>query len=329
MKWYVARRLAWTLLATFIIFSFTFGLLMASPNPEATAQAFQAAQEGGDVQEAQDLVEESRGEDRPVHEQYIDFLVSIYTLDWGTSFMYDGQSVTSVIGDAWIYSAMVVLPATFLAVILGFGIGIYSATHQYTKTDYAATSFAFAGISLPNFWFAIILILIFGIQLQWLPVSFDSQVIVDHGIFSLHNVEQLILPVTVLATAAIASEMRYARAEALEYVRSEWVKVARAKGVDEGRITYRHIFRPSLVPLITVLLGDLVGIIFASAYVIEVIFGIPGLGLISYNALIQQDTPLVLATILIPVVIAVIGNLLQDIAYTMLDPRIDYEEAET
>ena len=128
----------------------------------------------------------------------------------------------------------------------------------------------------------------------------------------------------VLSTSAIASEMRYARAESLEYVHAEFVKTARAKGLSENEVTVRHIFRPAMVPLITILVGDILGLLFAGAYVIEYIFQIPGLGLISYNAIIQQDTPLVLATVLIPVFIAIIGNLIQDICYTMLDPRIEF-----
>ena len=319
MAWYIGRRFIWALIATVIILTVTFLLMAASPNPETSTIAFEAAQAGYDVDEAVELHEAQRGEDRALFEQYVDFMVSMFTLDWGNSFTYN-TDVMSVIANAWVYSAMVVIPGTILAVVLGFGIGLYSATNQYTKTDYAATFFAFFGISLPNFWFAIILILVFGVWFGVLPISYNT----DNPMFSMANVANLILPITVLATAAIASEMRYARAEALEYVRAEFVKTARAKGISERRVMIRHIFRPAMVPLITILIGDLVGIIFASTYIIEVIFGIPGLGLVSYNALIRFDTPVVLATTLIPVFIAVLGNLAQDIAYTMLDPRIDY-----
>lgn len=321
MTWYIGRRLVWALIASWIILSVTFGFLIASPNPEASAASFQAAQQGGgDPSEARERIEKIRGEDRPLHEQYIDYMVSMYTFDWGTSFTY-GEDVKETIADSWIYSAIIVIPSTIIAIVIGFAIGVYSSTHQYTKTDYAATFFAFFGISLPNFWFAIMLMMVFAVMLQWLPVSYDSTV----PFWSLEHLKYLLLPVVVLTTAAIASEMRYARAETLEYVNAAWTKTARAKGLSEGKLTYRHIFRPALVPLITILIGDLVGIIFATAYIVEVIFQIPGLGLISYNALVRQDTPLVLATTLIPVFIAIIANLLQDIAYTVLDPRITYE----
>lgn len=320
MTWYISRRALWALIASFIIMSVTFGFLAASPDPTASTVAFDAAQEGGDPQEAVETYEATRGEDRPLFEQYTDFMYSMYTLDWGNSFMYD-TDVLTVIADAWIYSAVIVIPSTILAVLIGFGVGLYSSTHQYTKTDYAATFAAFFGISVPNFWLAIMLILIFAVILGWFPASYDTSV----PFWSLEHLHQLILPLFVLTTAAIASEMRYARAETLEYVNAEWTKTARAKGVSEWRIMFRHIFRPATPVLITILVADFVGIIFATSYVIEVIFGIPGLGLVSYNAIINQDTPLVLATTLIPVIIAILGNLLQDVLYTVLDPRISYE----
>ena len=118
--------------------------------------------------------------------------------------------------------------------------------------------------------------------------------------------------------------MRYARAEALEYVEAEFVKTAKAKGVDERTIVLKHVFRPAAVPLATILVGDLLGIIFVGSYLIEVVFGIPGLGLLSFKAITNQDTALVFGTVFVPTFLAIIGNLAQDIAYVVLDPRIDY-----
>ena len=321
MVWYVARRLCWAFLASLLILTVTFGLLAASPDPQASQAALDAAQSGEDPEAAQQLLDERRGTDRSLTSQYVDYVVGMYTLDWGQSFLYE-EDVTSVIGDAWVYSAMIVVPATIVAVLVGFTIGIYSATHQYSRLDYVATAIAFFGISVPNFWLAIMLILFFVVVVP-VPelVAYDT----SNPLLSWANVANLILPIFVLTTAAVASQMRYARAEALEYVEAEFVKAARAKGVDEPTLTYRHVFRPSLVPLVTILIGDLVGIIFATAYVVEYIFGIPGLGLLSYNAIVNGDTPLVLATTLIPVFVAILGNLAQDVAYTVLDPRIDYE----
>lgn len=320
MAWYVTRRVIWAGIAVFVILTVTFGLLAASPDPQASAAAIQAAQAGDDPGAAQERIAQLRGEDRPVTEQYVDFMVSMFTLEWGDSYVYN-EPVLGVIADAWVYSAVVVVPSTIIAVAAGFTIGVYSATHQYTKTDYAATFVAFFGISVPNFWLAIMLVLLFGVSLEWLPVTYDTQA----SFWSLEHVKSVLLPIVVLTTSAIASQMRYARAECLEYVDAAWTKTARAKGVDERQVTVRHIFRPALVPLTTILVADLVGIIFATAYVVEVIFQIPGLGLMSYNAILRGDTPMVLATTMIPAFIVIVANLFQDIAYTVLDPRISYE----
>jgi peptide/nickel transport system permease protein len=228
------------------------------------------------------------------------------------------------IAEAYPYSLMYFLPATVVSLILGYGIGLYSATHQYTASDYLGTFVAFFGISIPNFWFGIMLILVFGVELGWLPTFFQTGVVRRFGAFSIENARQLILPVIVLSTAAMAANMRYARAEALEYVHAEFVRTARAKGASDWRVLLRHIFRPALVPLTTILVGDVLAVLFAGAYITEVVFQIPGLGQLSYRAIVQQDTPLVLATTLIPVFLAIVGALLQDVAYTLLDPRIDY-----
>jgi peptide/nickel transport system permease protein len=260
-----------------------------------------------------------RGLDRPVHVQYLDFLTNMVTLDWGWSET-RSQPVTTAILESIPYSMMYAVPSLILSTILGIAIGLYSATHQYTKADYAATFFAFFGLSIPDFWFAIILLVVFGSVLGWVPILFDP----NAALLSLANLKQLILAIVVLTLSSIAGLMRYSRAEALEYVQAEFVKTARAKGVDERTVLYKHIFRPASVPLATILVGDLLTIVLASSYLIEVVFGIPGLGLLSFQAIVEQDTPLVLGTVLVPTFLVIMGNLAQDIAYTVLDPRIDY-----
>lgn len=319
MRWYVARRIAWAVVAAYIVLTITFGLLVVAPDAGAAQIAFQAAQGGESTEAAVEAYQARRGLGEPLWERYTNYMVNMATFDWGWSDT-RSQPVTEAILNAYPYSLMYGVPSVIISTIVGFGIGLYSATHQYTKTDYVATFFGFFGLSIPNFWFGIILLIVFGAWLGWVPILFDPNV----PVFSWANVRQLILPVIVLTTAAIASEMRYARAEALEYVQAEFVKTARAKGANEWRVLLRHILRPALVPLSTILVGDILGLILTASLLVEVVFGIPGWGRLSYDAIIQQDTALVLGTILIPVFISLIGNLLQDIAYTVFDPRIDY-----
>ncbi|KAB1188860.1 MULTISPECIES: ABC transporter permease [Haloferax] len=319
MHWYVARRVAWAVVATYLILTITFGLLAVAPGDGQTAFAFEAASEGGDVDEARETFDEITGRDEPLLTRYTNYMVNMATFNWGWSFTRN-QTVMDALASAYPYSLMYAVPATLISIVFGYGIGLYSATHQYTLTDYLGTFTAFFGISIPNFWFGIMLILVFAVDLGWLPSYYQT----GRGIWTLANAKQLVLPIIVLSTGAIAGNMRYSRAEALEYVHADFVKTARAKGADDWRVLVRHIFRPALVPLMTILVADILGLLFAGAYITEVVFQIPGLGLLSYRAIIQQDTALVMATTLVPVFIAIVGNLVQDIAYTVLDPRIDY-----
>jgi peptide/nickel transport system permease protein len=319
MRWYVVRRLLWAGFATFVILSATWALLTALPNQTVAQLQFQAAQSGGSAEAAAEAFRESRGLDRPLYVQYADYMSNMLTLNWGWSES-RSQTVMAAILEAIRFTAIYSVPTTVLSILIGLAIGLYSATHQYTATDYAATTFAFFGVAIPNFWFAIILLLVFGVQLGWVPVVFDSSA----PVFSLAMAEQLVLPVVVLVTSTIAGIMRYSRAEALEYVEAAFVKTARAKGAGELRVLSRHVLRPAAVPLVTILLGDILTIFLASSYLVEVVFGIPGLGQLSWEAILAQDTALVLGTTLVFTFIAVVGNLLQDVAYTVLDPRIDY-----
>ena len=319
MAGYIGKRVAWAVVASFLILTVTFILLRITPNPQLASVQLEAAQSGADAEEAVEAYRIQRGLDDPVYVQYFDYLRNMATLDWGWSET-NSMPVTQAIAEAIPYSLMYAVPSLLLSTVLGLVIGLYSATHQYTKKDYAATFFAFFGLSIPDFWFAIILLVIFGSFLNWVPILFDPNV----AVFSFANAQQLVLPVVVLTLSSIAGLMRYSRAEALEYVEAEFVKTARAKGVSERRVLYRHIFRPASVPLATILVGDLLTIVLASSYLIEVVFGIPGLGKLSFDAIVNQDTELVLGTVLVPAFLVIISNLAQDIAYTVLDPRIDY-----
>lgn len=321
MAWYITRRVLWSVLAVWVILTITFGLIYVTPDAGLADFQFQMSMAGSDPDEAAAIYERIRGTDRPAFEQYRDYMMNFVTFNWGWSNM-RSQTVMDVLQTAYPYSLMYGVPSVIISTVLGLFIGLYSATHQYTRADYAATFFAFFGLSIPNFWFAIILLVIFGVFLGWVPIYYRTGV----PTWSLENARQLILPVIVLTTASIAGMMRYARAEALEYVNATFVKTAKAKGASSRTILYKHIFRPAAVPLSTILVSDLLSIIFVAAYLVEVVFAIPGLGYVSYQAIINRDTSVVLATVLIPAFIAILGNLMQDIIYTVLDPRIDFDD---
>jgi peptide/nickel transport system permease protein len=319
MKWYITRRLLWTVVATFIILSITWLLLVLTPNQQVAQLQFQAAMGGGDPQEVAEAIEQQRGLNRPLLDRYVDYMTNMASLNWGWSTS-RSQPVIEAIMEAIPYTMMYSVPWTILSVTIGLSIGLYSATHQYSRFDYTATFVAFFGYAIPNFWFGIILLVVFGVHLNMIPILFDPNV----AVFSVANAKQLIAPVFVLTTGSLAALARYSRAEALEYVEATFTKTARAKGASDNRILLFHILRPASVPLSTILVADLLGLFIANSYLVEVVFGIPGLGQLTFKAIQSQDTALVLGTTLIGVLIAVVGNLLQDVAYTVLDPRIDY-----
>jgi peptide/nickel transport system permease protein len=321
MGWYVVRRVVFAFFVTFTIVSITWGLLSAAPNPEVRQASTQAALEGGNPAEARENARQRLGLDRPAWERYVDYVVSIYTLEWGWSDT-RSQPVTDAIANSLYYTVQYSVPWTILTVLIGPLVGLYSAANQYSWRDHVATGFAFFGYAIPNFFFGIVLLLVFGVELGWIPVIYNTQV----PVFSVENIIQLTIPIFVLVTGSVGGITRVARNEAAEYVNSDFVKTARAKGVSVYRIYFQHVLRPTLVPVSTTLVSQLLALFTGASLLVEVVFGIPGLGRLLYNAVLSQDTSVVLGTTLFFTFVATIGNLIQDITYTVLDPRIDFSE---
>ena len=318
---YVALRVLWAVAVSFVIVTITFLLMAAAPNPAIQEAATQAALEGGDPQQAAERERALRGLDEPLHVRYVDFLENVYTLEWGWSDQ-RSQPVTEALGEAIFYTAQYSIPWTILTVLIGPLVGVYSAANMYSWRDHAATAFAFFGYAIPNFFFGIVLLLLFGVHLEWIPVVYRT----DVATFSLANARQLALPVFVLVTGSIGAVMRVSRNESAEFRTAAFMKTAKAKGVSPFRAYAYHVMRPTLVPLSTTLVSQLLAIFLGSSLLVEVVFGIPGLGRLTFDALVAQDTNLVLGTTLAFTFVAVIGNLLEDLAFTLLDPRISYDD---
>jgi peptide/nickel transport system permease protein len=304
-----------------VITTITFLLLSAAPNPDVQQAATQAALQGGDPTEATERARELRGLDEPIHVRYFDYIQSVYTLDWGWS-QSRSQPVVEAVANALYYTAQYSIPWTILTVILGPLVGVYSAANMYSWKDHAATGFAFFGYAIPNFFFGIILLLIFGVWLEVIPVVYNTGV----PVFSVENAIQLAIPVFVLVTGSIGAIMRVSRNESAEFQNAEFMKTAKAKGVSPFRAYAYHVMRPTLVPLSTTLVGQLLALFLGSSLLVEVVFGIPGLGRLTFNALTAQDTNLVLGTTLFFTFVAVVGNLIEDLVFTVLDPRISYDD---
>lgn len=318
---YVSARVVWAAVVSMIIVTITFLLLSFAPNPSVQEAATQAALQGGDPAAAAERERELRGLNEPLHVRYLDFLQSVYTLDWGWAES-RSQPVTEALYEGLYYTVQYSVPWTILTVLLGPLVGVYSAANMYSWKDHVATGFAFFGYAIPNFFFGIILLLIFGVWLDVIPVVYDTSV----PVFSVDNAIQLTIPVFVLVTGSIGATMRVSRNESAEFQNADFMKTAKAKGVSPLRAYAYHVMRPTLVPLSTTLVGSLLALFLGSSLLVEVVFGIPGLGRVTFNALVAQDTSLVLGSTLVFTFLAVIGNLVEDLVFTVLDPRISFDD---
>lgn len=298
----------------------TFVMLRLGPTSPADKYLANMSARTQDPSQVIAAVEARYGLDKPIYEQYVNYIINLARGDWGWSFS-TSMPVMRLIQRHWIYSFQLILLSMLFSSSLGILIGIYSAVKQYTKTDYLATFFSFIGISIPNFWLGIMLILLFSVQLGWFKTYYDTGL----AMFSLANLKALVLPVITLGTGMMAGYTRYARSATLDNLRKDFVRTARAKGLPERVVIGKHVLRNAILPIITIIMFDLSGVVFGGAYLTEIIFGIPGLGRISFNAIFANDYPVVVTITLIGATIILLTNLATDIVYTWLDPRIRYD----
>jgi len=320
MRNYIIRRLLYALVIAWGVVTATFTLLRIGPSSPADKYLANMAASGRDVSQIIAAIEARYGVDQPIYKQYIDYVVNLFQGDWGWSFG-TSMPVLELIKTHWVYSFQLILLSVLFAAFLGILIGIYSAVRQYSKTDYLATFFSFIGISIPNFWLGVMLILIFSVKLGVFKTYYDTGL----PLFSLANLKALVLPVITLGTGMMAGYTRYARSATLDNLRKDFVRTARAKGLPERTVIFKHVFRNALLPIVTIIMFDLGSIVFGGAYLTEIIFGIPGLGQMSFNAIFADDYPVVVAVTLIGTFVVLTVNLVTDIAYTFLDPRIRYD----
>ena len=262
------------------------------------------------------------GLDTGIVEGYFQWLGKALRGDLGISFVY-GRPVTEVITDKMWVSFFLALPAFILQLLLAVPMGITSASKQYSKSDYAVTVFAMVGISLPSFFFAALLQRIFSMGLGWLPLQGMTTAREDYtGIRHILDMAvHYILPVTVLTVTGMGSFMRYTRTNMLEVLQADYIRTARAKGLKKKTVIYRHGFRNTLIPLVTIIGGSLPGL-FSGALITETLFSIPGIGYVSYQSMVAGDIPFSMFYLSFMAVLTLASNLLTDILYGVVDPRV-------
>jgi len=245
--------------------------------------------------------------DLPLLQQYVSFLVGLFTGDWGNSIV-DGRSVLVLIGERLPATAELAAVSLLLALVLALPLGYWAARHAGSARDFAAMSFSLLGVSIPNFWLGPMLMLLFSVILGWLPVS------------GMDAPGSIVLPAITLGTALAAILSRMARSSWLEAMSSDAMRTARASGVKEQVIWWRHAGRLAAVPVVTMFALQL-GAVLGGAVITETVFDWPGLGLLTIEAIQRRDYPLVQGCVLIIALFYVIANLLADLLSLWLDPR--------
>lgn len=318
MSRYILRRLL-IAIPTLIVISFVvFAILALAPTDPM-------AQFGADPRvppEVRERIREQLGLNDPWPIRYVKWVTAVAQLDFGYSFMSRGP-VMDLIGQRLPNTLAVVGVAYVIGTLLAIPIGMISAVKRYSVFDHLSTTFAFIGFSVPTFFTGLLLIIIFSVKLGWLPFIYDSTLKVTSLATLGDQIRQSIMPITVLALFDTATIARYMRSEMLEHLPLDYVRTARAKGLRERFVVLRHVLRNSLIPVVTLIaLG--VPAVFAGAIVTEQIFRVPGIGELLVRSIGQGDTPVVAGILLIFAALVVLFNLIADVLYGVLDPRIRY-----
>lgn len=259
------------------------------------------------------------GLDKPIFERYGNWANAALHADLGFSRLH-AKPVLEVLTPALGNTVLLLGVSLILSFYLALLSGVWAAVRQYSKTDYAINMLAFAGISIPSFWLALLLIILFSVTLGILPAS-GTGTIGGGGFWD--SAKFLVLPVMTLVIASVGSHTRFVRAAMIETLRQDYIRTARAKGAGEARVIFRHALRNALIPVVTIVALDF-GFLFSGALITETIFAYPGMGKLIFDAIMGNDFNLALVALLFATVLTLFGNLLADLAYAWLDPRISY-----
>ena len=276
------------------------------------------------TKQVRDRIRTLYGLDKPLYVQYGMWLKRIVRLDFGTSFTPDRRPVFDKIKERLPVTISINLLSMSLIFLIGIPIGVYCARYKDSIMDKSLTAFVFAGYAMPTFWLALLLMIFFGVYLEWLPISglksynYDDLSILEK-LFDLAT--HLLLPIAISAFGGLAGISRYMKNSLLEVLRQEYITTAYAKGLSERMVMRRHALRNALLPVITILGLSVPGLIGGSV-IFESIFSLPGMGQLFYMSVMSRDYPTIMGILVIGAFLTLVGNLLADICYAVADPRI-------
>jgi peptide/nickel transport system permease protein len=314
---YILRRLL-GLIPTLVLASFVvFLIIVLSPGDPAAMMA-------GPEATAEDVAiqRERLGLDKPLPVRYAAWLSDVARLNFGYS-LFSRRPVLQILGDAFPHSLRLASLSFLISVLLGFPMGLLAALKQNSRLDGLVTAINSLGLAIPGFWLGILLILVFSVRLKWLPpsgVGTPDQSAVE-------NLRYLVMPVATIAFSNMAVFARFLRSAMVDVLSADYIRTARAKGLDDRKVLWRHALKNAMIPVVTIL-GIQFGRLLGGAVVTEAVFSYPGVGRISVLAIQNRDYPVVQATLMLVVLIFLLINLLVDLTYGYLDPRVKLERAK-
>ncbi|GAB3803236.1 ABC transporter permease [Virgibacillus kimchii] len=319
---YIIRRILVFIPMLFALTIIVFGLALAAPGDALTGQMLADPTVDPEVYEQQ---REALGLNDPIPVQYWNWLTNVAQGDFGESLVYNGRSVAELIEARLANTVYLGLFSLAITIVVAIPIGIYSARKPYSLLDYAATGFGFLGLAIPNFFFGLLAIYVLSINLGLFPAQGTLSGPGGSGFEAFYDrIHHMILPGITLGLAGTATYMRYMRSEVLDVLGSDYIRTAKAKGMSDSNVLYKHTLRNALIPIIT-LMGFEIGVLLSGAVITEQVFQYPGIGTLFINSVTNRDFPVVMAIALILGVLILIGNLIADILYSIIDPRIRYD----
>ena len=321
MGFYLIKRLLLMIPLFIGITIISFGVINLAPgspidlatdlNPKATA-------------EVKERMRAFYGLDKPLHVQYWNWLSRLVTLDFGNSFSADGRKVADKILERMPITIFLNVASLAIILLAAVPLGVLSASYQHSLFDKVTTVLVFIGFAVPHFWLALLLMILFGVQLGWLPISGLKSLNYEYLPFAAQiwdRVSHLILPIFISASGGLAGLSRYMRSNMLEVIRQDYITTAKSKGLATRTVIFKHAMRNALLPVITILGLSIPGLIGGSV-IFETIFAIPGMGQLFYASVMARDYPTIMGILVIGAVLTLVGNLVADLSYALADPRI-------
>ena len=325
MRKYIIKRLLYSIIIFFFVMLIIYTLMRCLPTSYIESLARQRSMQSGSKRYEEWMAQLTAmyNMDKGILLGYLNWLKDFFRGNFGDSWYYTVPVVQKFHETIWL-SFWMGLISMFFELVIAIPLGIVAATKQYSRTDYTISVLALAGISLPTFFFASLLKLFFSVKMGWFDlfglVGRNYEQLSSWGQF-LDKANHLVLPILTLVVISIGSLMRYTRTNMLEVLNADYIRTARAKGLDEKKVIYHHAFRNTLIPLVTIVGGSLPSL-FSGALITETLFSIPGIGYTSYHAMVAGDIPFSMFYLAFLAILTLLGNLIADILYAVVDPRV-------